>query len=270
MTMYMNKLAILGASLLVLGACSTQIPDSGAGVGLNSTAQNAQRDAALRGTQQAATAPATARAATVAAQRPATATPQANTPQAGVSSADLAAAGIAPAAPASAPSATLAPAPVAAAPLPTPQAIPQTPPPATSEAMLAANPEISDEQNFQAVAGRETIESDAERRERQAAAYLLIETTALPNRPGDTGPNIVAYALQAPNNRGESVFERSSLSSERRFIRNCSRYRTPDEAQRDFISKGGPQRDRMGIDPDGDGFACGWDPQVFRSVATGN
>ena len=140
---------------------------------------------------------------------------------------------------------------------------------APGQTALASNPDISDEQNFDAVANRESIESDAERRARQAAAYQLIEATALPVRNGRVEPNIVQYALQAPNNRGESVFGRSGLSGESRFQRNCAKYRTPDAAQRDFLTRGGPQRDRLGIDPDGDGFACGWDPQAFRAIASG-
>jgi len=80
----------------------------------------------------------------------------------------------------------------------------------------------------------------------------------------------VQYALQAPNDRGEAVFDRGGFSGEARFQRNCAKYRTPDDAQRDFLSRGGPQRDRLGIDPDGDGFACGWDPQAFRAIAAGN
>ena len=137
----------------------------------------------------------------------------------------------------------------------------------TPTAALGSNPDISDEQSFDAVASRESIESDAERRARQAAAYQLIEATALPVRNGRVEPNIVQYALQAPNDRGEPVFDRGGLSGEARFQRNCAKYRTPDEAQRDFLTRGGPTRDRLGIDPDGDGFACGWDPQAFRSIA---
>ncbi|MDE0967821.1 MAG: hypothetical protein OSA51_00255 [Octadecabacter sp.] len=135
---------------------------------------------------------------------------------------------------------------------------------------IASNAEISDEQSFDAVVGRETIESDADRRVRQAAAYQQIQAIALPDRSGDAGPNIVQYALQAPNDRGDPVFNRIGFSGEARFQRNCSGYRTPDDAQRDFIRRGGPQRDRLGVDPDGDGFACGWDPQAFRTVADGN
>lgn len=240
---------ILGASLLVLAACAPPIPDSGEGVGFNDYADfevdRARREAALQGQATPTLSP-----------NGAIVTPDTTIANEGVSSSELAAAGINVDTPPDQQ------APVATAPLETP--------PATTQTALAANPDISDEQSFQAVAGRETIESDAERRERQAAAYLLIEVTDLPDRSGNVGPNIVQYALQAPNDRGQPVFSRTNLFGEGRFQRNCAKYRTPDDAQRDFISRGGPQRDRLGIDPDGDGFACGWDPQAFRTLASGN
>lgn len=138
--------------------------------------------------------------------------------------------------------------------------------PANAAPVLAnSNPGISDEQSFDAVSGRETIESDAERRAAQAAAREQIAPTALPDRPGNTGPNIVEYALNAPNVKGQEWYSRSILSGENRFQRNCAAYATPDDAQRDFMSRGGPERDRLGIDPDGDGFACGWDPAPFKA-----
>lgn len=242
-TKVMKRHVFLGVALMVLAACEPQIPDSGAGVGFSDYAEyeldRARREAALRGdpaptlSQNGAIVPPNASVTTSTA----TAT---NTAQ-GVSTSELAAAGI--------------------------NTGGTQPVPVQNQSVLASNPEISDEQDFGAVASRESIESDAERRARQAAAYQLIEATALPDRSGNAGPNIIEYALRAPNNRGESVFDRSSLSGEGRFQRNCAKYRTPDEAQRDFISRGGPQRDRLGIDPDGDGFACGWDPQAFRTLA---
>lgn len=141
--------------------------------------------------------------------------------------------------------------------------------PTNAEPVLANNPGISDEQNFDAVASRESIESDAQRRAAQAAAREEVQPTALPTRPSNTGPNIVSYALNAPNQLGQEWYSRSLLSGQSRFERNCAGYNTPDAAQRDFLTRGGPERDPMGIDPDGDGFACGWDPAPFR-LANGN
>ena len=131
-------------------------------------------------------------------------------------------------------------------------------------ALVMSDGTLSDEQSFEAVTERETIESDAERRAAQAAAREQIEPTALPDRPSNTGPNIVQYALTAPNVKGQEWYSRSVLSGETRFQRNCAMYATADDAQRDFLARGGPERDRLGIDPDGDGFACGWDPAPFK------
>jgi hypothetical protein len=134
--------------------------------------------------------------------------------------------------------------------------------------LVGTNPGgISDEQDFDAVSARESIESDAERRQEQQAAYEVIQPSALPDAPADTGPNIVQYALTAPNRLGQEYYSRFIWSGQGRFERNCAEYRSPDEAQRDFLARGGPERDPRGIDPDGDGFACGWDPTPFLQAA---
>jgi hypothetical protein len=131
-------------------------------------------------------------------------------------------------------------------------------------------PRISDEQDFDAVAARETIESDAERLRRQAAQYQIVEPEALPQRSGGSRPNIVRYALDTTHPVGTKIHPRSGLGGSRdRTLRNCASYVSPDLAQEDFLARGGPQRDRRGLDPDGDGYACGWDPTPFRA-ALGN
>ena len=135
--------------------------------------------------------------------------------------------------------------------------------PTNAAPVLVGSNGLSDEQNFDAVAGRETIESDAQRRAAQAAARQQIDPTALPDRPANVGPNIVEYALNAPNALGQEWYSRSLLTTQARYQRNCAEYATDDDAQRDFLARGGPERDRRGLDPDGDGFACGWDPAPF-------
>lgn len=125
---------------------------------------------------------------------------------------------------------------------------------------------ISDEQDFEAVAGRESIESDAERLQRMQEQRVEIAPTAVPDRPGETGPNIIEYALTTSNPLGNQVFRRSPFG-QGRHERNCLAYRSDDLAQEAFLSMGGPQRDRQALDPDGDGYACGWDPTVYRDAA---
>jgi hypothetical protein len=124
---------------------------------------------------------------------------------------------------------------------------------------------ISDEQDFEAVSARETIESDAERIARARAQYQVIQPGALPTRPGSTGPSIVAYALSTTHAPGTPVYRRSGFGNRDPFA-NCGRYASADLAQEAFLEAGGPERDRQGLDPDGDGFVCGWDPRPFRAA----
>ena len=152
----------------------------------------------------------------------------------------------------------------AGAPAPFPPLAAGVPPPLTALPPVAAAPGISDEQDFAAVSSRETIESDAERLARARASRTVVRPEALPQRPADTGPNIVAYALQAPNAVGEPRYRRGGVFGVNRTARNCAAFTSADRAQEAFLAAGGPQRDRQGLDPDGDGFACGWDPAPFR------
>ena len=124
---------------------------------------------------------------------------------------------------------------------------------------------ISDENDFGAVSARETIESDKARIERNKAQYTVDQPTALPSRTGAEGPNIVQYALSATNNVGESIYRRSGLSFTNPQ-KACAKYPSPDLAQQAFLEAGGPERDRKGLDPDGDGFACAWDPTPFQKA----
>lgn len=128
------------------------------------------------------------------------------------------------------------------------------------------NPGISDEQSFEAVAARETIESDAERLARNRAQYQVVQPAAVPQRTGSEGPNVVQYALTTTNQKGQPIYRRGGLFKERRFQQACAQYASADLAQHAFLAEGGPERDRLGVDPDGDGFACGWDPAPFRAA----
>ncbi|WP_342076282.1 hypothetical protein [Yoonia sp. SS1-5] len=264
------------AGLVTLAACTEpRVVEPPRGVGFNDFAQfeldRARREAALSRPLPGSIIP-PPQVNTIPGQ-PAPAAP---TQTGAIPSSALAAAGIGQqAAPATVP----APAPVATAPVaaaPTPPANTGSDPlrrqgvdasPTNAPPVIQNNPSLSDEQNFDAVAGRETIESDAERRAAQAAAREQVQPTAVPQRPSNTGPNIVEYAINAPNLKGQEWYSRSLLSGQSRFQRNCAQYATPDDAQRDFLARGGPERDRRGIDPDGDGFACGWDPAPFKRAA---
>ncbi|WP_439122265.1 hypothetical protein [Marivita sp.] len=125
---------------------------------------------------------------------------------------------------------------------------------------------ISSENDFNAVSNTRSIEGDAALIAQNRARYQIIAPEALPTRPGSNTPNIVAYALQTTNPKGAPIYRRSSLASENRHLRNCAAFTSADLAQEEFLANGGPERDRQNLDPDGDGFACSWDPAPFRAV----
>lgn len=264
----------MGLTSLSLTACAPAVPDSGAGVGFSEYSQyeieRARREAAL-GSSTPLSAPVGGIGALGA--------PVTTVPSSGIGSSDLAAAGIGT-------SAFGAPSSVAAAPLAPPVSVsgqiasaPVTGTDALRTEGVQASPSnaplsiastgISNEQDFETVSGERDIQGDAALRAQQQAAYQVVQPTALPTRAEEVGPNIVQYALAAPNRRGQEWYSRSilAINAQGKFERNCAEYRSPDEAQRDFLARGGPERDSRGIDPDGDGFACGWDPAPFLLVS---
>jgi hypothetical protein len=132
--------------------------------------------------------------------------------------------------------------------------------------LLHINPTISDEQDFQAVSARETIESDKQRIERNRAQYQIDQPTALPQRTGDNEASaVIQFALSTSHPVGTQMYKRSSLR-----LKNpeaaCLEYSSGELAQEAFLAAGGPERDRKGLDADGDGYACDWDPSPFRAA----
>lgn len=267
----MRLLVPAGLAVLLLAACQPPIPDSRpGGVGFGDYADYQRQAAEAQAARIAAARPVN----TVGAPAPypmtagglATGAPTAaDLAQAGIgapTAGDLAQAGIG--------------APVAGAALPSdvPPANPLIadtpayyPPGTTPPAPEINNVGISDEQDFQAVASRESIESDKQRIEQNRAAYQQIQPTELPERTGESNAavDLIQYALSAPNRLGETIYPRSKVALSN-SEKACARYNTAEAAQQAFLGAGGPKRDSKNLDPDGDGFACYWDPTPFQQV----
>ncbi len=128
---------------------------------------------------------------------------------------------------------------------------------------------ISGENDFDAVAAERDIEADAALIAQNRAQYTLIAPTDLPKRPGSDAPNIVEYALRTDNPVGTSLYKRSSFRADVKYAKACAAFASSDLAQEAFLAQGGPQKDRKGMDPDGDGFACDWNPGPFRAARGG-
>lgn len=84
---------------------------------------------------------------------------------------------------------------------------------------------------------------------------------------GSSGPNLFVYALSAQHNVGEARYNRSHPLRWRRWESACAQYPSQDLAQEAFLAAGGPTNDPNHLDPDGDGYACWWDPAPFRQAA---
>ena len=81
--------------------------------------------------------------------------------------------------------------------------------------------------------------------------------------------NVAKFARDTKNNKGEKIFTRLSFSIYDNW-NECSKFKSKDEAQRKFLKDGGPYKDRFNLDPDGDGFACDWDPEIYRKLSIPN
>lgn len=98
------------------------------------------------------------------------------------------------------------------------------------------------------------------------AVTPVMPAPAVPLAPrSSSGPNIVDFALKTSNPVGTPVYSRSSLQL-RSAESACAAFASADLAQTAFLEAGGPDKDRKGLDPDGDGFACSWDPSPFRNA----
>lgn len=218
-----------GCAILALAACEPPLPDSGAGVGFDNDNFRRSSPSGFQPVIPPAQAVSSETLATLDATRP------------------------------DAPNASDAP--VATEERQVVDASPSNPAPVRLE-----NAGISDENDFGAVDSRRSIEDDAKRRAAIADQYQVVEATKLPTRTAATGPNIVAFALEHSNPPGNSIYQRFGLNSVARFDKNCRKYPSADQAQIDFLARGGPKKDRLGLDPDGDGYACNWDPTPFRNL----
>lgn len=139
--------------------------------------------------------------------------------------------------------------------------------PATENQPVAITPggdgTITDN-SFETVTARESIESDAARVNALSQSTVVLE--AEPIRESNDGVNLAAFARSTNNRLGQRVYSRTGSRSSAAAARTCRRYPSPDAAQRAFLARGGPQRDPLNIDPDGDGFVCGWSPEPFRNL----
>lgn len=112
-----------------------------------------------------------------------------------------------------------------------------------------------EEQKIDAAVAQRKLDEDR-------AKLVIVQPTTLPSRVD--GVNVALFARQTTNPVGQKIYDRSGGLGG--FATACRKFADPDDAQRAFLAAGGPQSDQYGLDPDGDGFACAWDPTPFREL----
>lgn len=103
-----------------------------------------------------------------------------------------------------------------------------------------------------------------QRREAAQQQLVIVEPEAVPQQ--NINANVVAFARQTSHPVGTRTYNRPAFRSRSQAAAVCRRFETEDEAQRQFLANGGPTTDRYNLDPDGDGFACKFDPEKYRSL----
>ncbi|MBU3028764.1 hypothetical protein [Paracoccus marinaquae] len=99
------------------------------------------------------------------------------------------------------------------------------------------------------------------------APIAIVSDDMLPKTDSGPYPGSVSvltrYAYAADHDPGTAIWGRPKASPAQ-AARLCAGYPNPDAAQIAFLSAGGPRQDPRGLDPDGDGYVCGWTPEPFR------
>ena len=272
---------------LLVGCAETPTSSQPRGVGFSTDPSALARSEAAWATRNTPPAPAVPQTASAGAPKPVAA--PAIVPAATVTGAQTAPVsqskprfslfGGAAAKPSAAPEPTVVASAEAAEPTPAPKAATSTggfslfgaakrasPDPAPTPVTQAADPEpASDEAEIgsAALAALAATPAPAEA-DGQAVADPVALAPLPPALQSGDGPSVVAYALSTTHAPGERLYPRQGGGSGR-----CDAYGTADFAQIAFLNKGGPAADPLGLDPDGDGFACAWSPLALRAALAG-
>ena len=106
-------------------------------------------------------------------------------------------------------------------------------------------------------------EQAAKRREALKAGRVVLEADG--KEPIRTKTvNLAVFARSASNKVGEKIYFRNFLGID--VGSTCKKFLNKNAAQIFFLKNGGPKNDHYNIDADGDGFACQWDPEIYRKI----
>ena len=76
--------------------------------------------------------------------------------------------------------------------------------------------------------------------------------------------NLALYARMNKNKLGRKTYKRHPILDINKP--GCSQFSNGNKAQIFFLKNGGPKNDYYQLDNDGDGFACNWNPEIYRKI----
>ncbi len=106
-------------------------------------------------------------------------------------------------------------------------------------------------------------EQAAKRREELKAGRVVLEANGK-EKLNDKSVNLAVFARSVSNDIGEKIYYRIFLSND--GSSGCKKFLNKNNAQIFFLENGGPKNDFYNLDIDGDGFACEWDPAIYRKI----
>ena len=106
-------------------------------------------------------------------------------------------------------------------------------------------------------------EQAAKRREELKAGRVVLDVNGQ-EKIGTTSLNLAVFARSVSNRVGEKIYFRNFLGTD--LSPGCKKFSSKNAAQIFFLKNGGPKNDYHNIDVDGDGFACKWDPEIYRKI----
>ena len=106
-------------------------------------------------------------------------------------------------------------------------------------------------------------EQAAKRREELKAGRVVLEVEGK-EKVGVKSVNLAIFARSVSNKVGEKVYFRKFLNTDSEA--SCKKFSSKNAAQIFFLKNGGPKNDYHNVDVDGDGFACKWDPEIYRKI----
>ena len=106
-------------------------------------------------------------------------------------------------------------------------------------------------------------EQAAKRREELKAGRVVLEANRK-EKIATKSVNLAVFARSVSNKLGEKIYYRNFMGSG--AASGCKKFSNKNAAQIFFLKNGGPKNDFHNMDVDGDGFACKWDPAIYRKI----